>query len=82
MSIEVTREQEQFIKQRLATGRYTSEAEVIQEAFSLLQKQERELEEMRSIFAEAHQRNANLDLDETTEMIEQEVQTHRKTHNH
>jgi putative addiction module CopG family antidote len=82
MSIEVTREQEQFIKQRLATGRYTSETEVIQEAFSLLQKQERELEEMRNVFAEAHQRNAHLDLDETFEMIEQEVQAHRDNSKH
>jgi putative addiction module CopG family antidote len=82
MNIEFTREQEQFLKQRLASGRYSSEAEVIQEAFSLLQKQERELEEMRSIFAEAHQRNVNLDPDATTEMIEQEVQAHQKSHNH
>jgi putative addiction module CopG family antidote len=70
MTIEFTREQEQFIKQSLASGRYSSEAEVIREALALLQKQERELEDRRGIFTEAHRRNAHLDVNATIDLIE------------
>lgn len=82
MTIEFTREQEQFIKQSLESGRYSNEAEVIREALALLQKQERELEDMRGIFTEAHRRNAHLDVETTIDLIEEEVQAHRKGHSH
>ena len=82
MTIEFTLEQEQFIKQSLASGRYSTEAEVIREALALLQKQERELADRRGIFTEAHRRNAGLDAEATFDLIEQEVQAHRKGHSH
>jgi len=79
MNVDFTNEQQQFIEQSLASGRYTTEAELLKEALSLLQKQERELADMRSIFAEAHQRNADLDMDATQALIEEEVQAHRQS---
>ncbi len=82
MTIEFTREQEQFIKQSLASGRYSTEAEVIRDALALLQKQERELADMRGIFTEAHRRNAQLDPEATFDLIEQEVQAHREGRSH
>lgn len=82
MTIEFTREQEQFIKQSLASGRYSNEAEVIREALDLLQKQERELVDMRGIFTEAHRRNAGLDPEATFDLIADEVQAHREGRSH
>ncbi|MGL4610102.1 MAG: ribbon-helix-helix domain-containing protein [Trueperaceae bacterium] len=82
MTIEFTSEQEQFIKQSLASGRYSNEAEVIREALALLQKQERELADMQGIFTQAHRRNTGLDVEATFDLIEQEVQAHRKGRKH
>lgn len=79
MNVEFTNEQQQFIEQSLASGRYDTEAELLKEALSLLQKQERELADMRSIFAESHERNKHLDVDATQALIETEVQAHRQS---
>ena len=79
MTIDLTREQEQFIKQQLATGRFANESEVLQEALMLWQKQEQDLAEMRSIFSEAHQRNAQLDIDATEALIAAEVAAYRQS---
>jgi putative addiction module CopG family antidote len=82
MTVKVTPQQEQFIKQSLATGRYSTEAEVIGDALALLQKQERELADMREVFTEAHHRNAGLDPEATFDLLEQEVQAHREGRSH
>ena len=39
MTIELTREQEKFIEQELATGHFTDKGEVIAEALALLKRQ-------------------------------------------
>ena len=78
MTIEFTEEQIPFIRQQLATGRFASEAEVIKYAVSLWQKEERDIEEMRGLFREAHRRNAHLDPDATRQMINEEVKAHRR----
>lgn len=82
MTIEFTREQEQFIEQSLASGRYSNEAEVIREGLALLQKQERELVDIRDIFTEAHRRNAGLDPEATFDLVAEEVQAHREGRSH
>ena len=79
MNVEFTNEQQQFIEQSLASGRYGTEAELLKEALNLLQKQERELVDMRSIFTESHERNKHLDVDATQALIEAEVQAHRQS---
>jgi putative addiction module CopG family antidote len=78
MTIRLTHEQEQFIKQKLATGRFANESEVLQEALSQWQKQEDDLAEMRSIFSQAHQRNAHLDIEATEALIAEEVRAQRQ----
>ena len=78
MTIEFSDEQERFIKQQLATGQFSSEAEVVKQAVSLWQKQEQDVEEMRGLFREAHQRNAHLDPDPTMQIIDDEVRAHRQ----
>lgn len=81
MTIEFTEEQTRFIRHQLATGRFANEAEVIKHALSLWQKEEQDIEEMRDLFREAHQRNAHLDPDDTMQMIEDEVRAHRRDRN-
>jgi putative addiction module CopG family antidote len=78
ITLELTREQEEFIKQSLASGRYRSEAEVVGEALALLQKHERENEDMRSIFAEAHRRNADLSSEEAEALVQEAIAETRK----
>ena len=80
MTIRLTREQEQLIEQRLATGRYANRSEVISEALVLLQQQD-DTSEMREIFAQVHKRNAELDLEDTIDLIEEVVREHRQGDN-
>lgn len=79
MTVEFTKEQEIFIRQQLASGQFASEADVIKEAVSLWQKQEQDIDEMRGLFAEAHQRSAHLDPESTMQMIDEEVKEHRQS---
>ncbi len=81
MTIELTNEQEQFIKQQLDTGVFASESEVFQEALSALQKQQRDLTELKDIFAESHKQNAHLNIEATEAMIAEEVRAHHQEQN-
>ena len=81
MTVDFTKEQEQFIREQLASGQFASEADVIKEAVSLWQKQERDVEEMRGLFRKAHQRNAHLDPEATLQMIDDEIEEHRRSRN-
>lgn len=47
MNIQIKPEHEQFIQAQIATGRFTSAEDVINEAFKLLEERERRLEELR-----------------------------------
>ena len=69
MTVEFTEEQEQFIQRQLATGRFASEADVIKQAVSLWQEREKNVEEMRDLFREAHKRNAHVDPEEAEEAM-------------
>ncbi|WP_414622559.1 type II toxin-antitoxin system ParD family antitoxin [Calothrix sp. CCY 0018] len=51
MHIQIKSEQEQFIQAQIATGRFTSAEDVINEAFKLLEERERRLEELRQKIA-------------------------------
>lgn len=51
MYIEIKPELEQFIQAQLATGRFTSADDVINEAFKLLQEREQRIEELRQKIA-------------------------------
>ena len=48
MTISLSREQEQLIKQQLATGQFASEGEVLNEALSLLQRRGEALQQLRA----------------------------------
>lgn len=47
MNIQIKPEHEQFIQAQIATGRFISAEDVINEAFKLLEERERRLEELR-----------------------------------
>lgn len=47
MHIQIKPEQEQFIQAQIATGRFTSADDVINEAFKLLEERQIRLEELR-----------------------------------
>jgi antitoxin ParD1/3/4 len=51
MYIQIKPELEQFIQAQLASGRFTSADDVINEAFKLLQEREQRLEELRQKIA-------------------------------
>ncbi|MEM9925904.1 MAG: type II toxin-antitoxin system ParD family antitoxin [Cyanobacteria bacterium P01_D01_bin.50] len=51
MNIEIKPEHEKFIQEQIATGRFLSADDVINEAFKLLEEQERRLEELRNKIA-------------------------------
>ena len=53
MNIQIKPEHEQFIQAQIATGRFTSAEDVINEAFKLLEEQEKRLEELRQKIAVA-----------------------------
>lgn len=78
MTIELTREQERLIEQQLATGNFTDEGDVIGEALALLQRQGEVVTEMRGAFREAHSRNANLDPQAESEVLEDVLKEHRQ----
>lgn len=80
MTIELTQEQQQFIKKQLESGRFASETEVFQEALEALQRQQRDLDELKAIFADSHKRNAHLDVEATETLIAEEVRAHRQNH--
>jgi putative addiction module CopG family antidote len=48
MTISLSKEQEQLIKQQLATGQFSSEGEVLNEALSLLQRRGEALHKLRA----------------------------------
>jgi antitoxin ParD1/3/4 len=48
MTISLSKEQEQLIKQQLATGQFASEGEVLNEALSLLQRRGEALQKLRA----------------------------------
>jgi putative addiction module CopG family antidote len=48
MTVSLSREQEQLIKEHLATGRYSSEDAVLNEALALLQRHEKAVEKLRA----------------------------------
>lgn len=51
MHIQIKKEHEKFIQAQIATGRFTSADDVVNEAFKLLEEQERRLEELRQKIA-------------------------------
>ena len=81
MMIRLTDEQEQLIEQQLATGRFTNKSEVISEALTLLGQQDEVDIELRSMFARAHERNTDLDVEKTIDLIEEVVKEDRRGHN-
>lgn len=78
MTIELTREQERLIEQQLATGNFTDKGDVIGEALALLQRQGEVVAEMRGALREAHSRNANLDPQAESEVLEDVLKEHRQ----
>jgi antitoxin ParD1/3/4 len=48
MTISLSKEQEQLIKQQIATGQFASEGEVLSEALSLLQRRGEALQNLRA----------------------------------
>lgn len=51
MHIQIKPEHEKFIQKQIATGRFTSADDVVNEAFKLLEEQEKRLEELRQKIA-------------------------------
>ncbi len=51
MNIQLKPEQEKFIQEQMATGRFNHVDDVINEAFKLLEERERRLEELRQKIA-------------------------------
>ena len=47
MNVSLTPELEKFVKDKVATGRYTSSSEVVREALRVLEEREERLEELR-----------------------------------
>lgn len=43
MTIELTPEQKQYVEQQIATGRYTSESELVQHALEVLQRRDEQI---------------------------------------
>ncbi|UCH24391.1 MAG: type II toxin-antitoxin system ParD family antitoxin [Trueperaceae bacterium] len=82
MTIELTQEQEEFVQQQLASGRFASEAEVINEIFSLWQERERNVAEVRSLLREAQTRNAGVDLEKAESVIEDAIRDYRRNRQH
>ncbi|BAY36329.1 hypothetical protein NIES2111_06550 [Nostoc sp. NIES-2111] len=59
MYIQIKPELEQFIQAQLASGRFASADEVINEAFKLLQEREKRIEELRHKIAVGTEQIAN-----------------------
>jgi len=59
MYIQIKRELEQFIQTQLASGRFASADDVINEAFKLLQEREQRIEELRQKIAVGTEQIAN-----------------------
>ncbi len=78
MTINLTEEQEQAVERQLASGRFASRDEVISEALALLEQQDDVLADVRQAYREGHEKNAQLDTDETIRRIEQEIREHRR----
>jgi len=53
MEVHLTADQEAFVRQGIAAGRYASESEAVAEALSLWEERERKRAEFRSSLAEA-----------------------------
>ncbi|HEX7377246.1 MAG TPA: type II toxin-antitoxin system ParD family antitoxin [Pirellulales bacterium] len=54
MSIEFPSDLESFVNQRVASGAYSSQDDVIRAAFSLLNERERLIQEIQAGFAQIH----------------------------
>jgi hypothetical protein len=82
MTIEFTLEQEQFIKQSLASGRYSNEAEVIREAWLCCKSRSVSLRTCVGFSLKRIAVMLGLMQRATFDLIEQEVQAHRKGNSH
>ena len=66
---------QEFVRERLASGKYASEEEILRDAFQALEEEEEDLDAVREALAEWQAGDAGVPLEDAVETI-------RKKHHH